>query len=110
MVQTASDAQIFPITNLDSRSLGMHLYRTYQNVMAVREEMWDCLEQQRVLANSGTVPGLKDELEEAGWEEEPPNSSTGSARDKFDGMMEKYARCVSSSFLSWNRPDADNPH
>jgi hypothetical protein len=69
------------LNGLSERSLAMHLFRSFQNVMSTQESMWEELKD--------WVRNKKDALKELGWEndgdlEEP------SIRRKFETLLERY--------------------
>ena len=75
---------LFPLDRLESlgeRSLAMHLYRSYQSVLACEEAMWEELKD-RIL-------NRKDELLQFGWEDDEDLKELES-RKKFERLVDRY--------------------
>jgi hypothetical protein len=76
--------ELFPLDRLASlseRSLAMHLYRSYQSVLACEEAMWEELKD-RIL-------NRKDELLQFGWEDDEDLKELES-RKKFERLVDRY--------------------
>jgi hypothetical protein len=69
------------LNELSERSLAMHLFRSFQNVMSSQESMWEELKD--------WVRNKRDVLKELAWEDdgdlEEPN-----IRRKFEKLLERY--------------------
>lgn len=77
---------LFPIKQLKSlseRSLAMHLYRSYQTVLACQEAMWEELKDR--------LRNRKDELLPYGWEDDEDLEELQN-RKKFERLVERYRR------------------
>jgi hypothetical protein len=75
---------LFPLDSLASlseRSLAMHLYRSYQSVLACEEAMWEELKD-RLL-------NRKDELLPLGWDDDDDLEELES-RKKFERLVDRY--------------------
>jgi hypothetical protein len=75
---------LFPIEQLESlteRSLAMHLYRSYQSVLACREAMWEELDDR--------IRNRKEELLPFGWSDDEELEELQS-RTKFERLIERY--------------------
>jgi hypothetical protein len=75
---------LFPLDRLASlsdRSLAMHLYRSYQSVLACEEAMWEELKD-RIL-------NRKDELLQFGWDDDEDLEELES-RKKFERLVDRY--------------------
>ena len=75
---------LFPLDRLASlseRSLAMHLYRSYQSVLACEEAMWEELKD-RIL-------NRKDELLPFGWDDDEDLEELES-RKKFERLVDRY--------------------
>ncbi|KAG6817964.1 hypothetical protein H0H87_012432 [Tephrocybe sp. NHM501043] len=80
---------LFPVEQLESlseRSLAMHLYRSYQSVLACQEAMYEEL-MDRILFR-------KEELTPFGWDDDEELEELIN-RTKFDRLVERYKRRVS---------------
>ena len=66
---------------MSERSLAMHLYRSFQNVMSTQESMWEELKD--------WVRNKSDVLEELGWESDG-DSEELNVRRKFEKLLERY--------------------
>ena len=87
-------AQLIPmetILSLPEHSLNMQLFRALGLVMSVKEAMWDELCERVGKAEEGRRLRA-----ECGWED--ADFAEGALREKFEGWVERYRRCV--SFLS----------
>ncbi|KAG5635101.1 hypothetical protein H0H81_012443 [Sphagnurus paluster] len=77
---------LFPLKQLESlseRSLAMHLYRSYQSVLACQEAMWEELKDR--------IRNRKDELLPFGWDDDEELEELQS-RNKFERLVERYRR------------------
>ena len=85
----ASSPQVlFPfdrLASLGERSLAMHLYRSYQSVLACEEAMWEELKD-RLL-------NRKDELLPFGWDDDEDLEELES-RKKFERLVDRYRSYV----------------
>ncbi|KAF7303242.1 UBIQUITIN-CONJUGAT-2 domain-containing protein [Mycena kentingensis (nom. inval.)] len=66
---------------LNERSLAMHLYRSYQLVIACQEEMWEELKDR--------LRNRKDELKPFGWEDDEELEELQN-RKKFELLVDRY--------------------
>ncbi|KDR85476.1 hypothetical protein GALMADRAFT_234363 [Galerina marginata CBS 339.88] len=66
---------------LNERSLAMHLYRSYQSVLACQEAMWEELKDR--------IRNKKDELLPFGWDDDEELEELQS-RKKFERLIERY--------------------
>lgn len=66
---------------LSERSLAMHLYRSYQSVLACQEAMWEEL--------MDRVWNRKGELVPFGWDDDEELEELQS-RKKFEKLMERF--------------------
>jgi hypothetical protein len=69
------------LNQLSERSLAMHLFRSYQNVMSIQESMWEELKD--------WVRNRKDVLKELGWENDNDLEET-SIRRKYETLLERF--------------------
>jgi hypothetical protein len=74
-------APIDQLSALNERSLAMHLYRSYQNVLACQEAMWEELKYR--------IRNRKDELKRYGWDDDEELEELQS-RKKFERLIERY--------------------
>jgi hypothetical protein len=75
---------LFPLEQLESlseRSLAMHLYRSYQTVLACQEAMWEELKDR--------IRNRKDELVPFGWDDDEDLEELQN-RNKFERLVERY--------------------
>ena len=75
---------LFPLdrlTSLSERSLAMHLYRSYQSVLACEEAMWEEL--------NDRILNRKDELLQFGWDDDEDLKELES-RKKFERLVDRY--------------------
>ena len=80
----APPQELFPLDRLSSlseRSLAMHLYRSYQSVLACEEAMWEELKD-RLL-------NRKEELLQFGWDDDEDLEELES-RKKFERLVDRY--------------------
>jgi len=78
------DAKTVPenlLNGLSERSLAMHLFRSFQNVMSTQESMWEELKDW-VRNKSGF-------LKELGWDNDD-DLEEPSIRRKFETLLERY--------------------
>ena len=81
---SALPPSLFPLEQLESlseRSLAMHLYRSYQIVLACQEAMWEELKDR--------IRNKKDELLPFGWDDDEELEELQS-RKKFERLIERY--------------------
>ncbi|KAJ7161421.1 hypothetical protein C8R43DRAFT_992828 [Mycena crocata] len=69
------------LNQLNERSLAMHLYRSYQIVLACQEEMWEELKDR--------IRNRKDELKPFGWDDDEELEELQS-RKKFELLVDRY--------------------
>lgn len=69
------------LMTLSERSLAMHLYRSYQSVLACQEAMWEEL--------MDRVWNRKEELVPFGWDDDEELEELQS-RKKFEKLMERF--------------------
>jgi hypothetical protein len=69
------------LNQLSERSLAMHLFRSYQNVMSIQESMWEELKD--------WVRNRKDLLKELGWENDSDLEETN-IRRKYQTLLERF--------------------
>lgn len=69
------------LNQLSERSLAMHLFRSFQNVMSTQESMWEELKD--------WVRNKTSTLKELGWEDDE-DLEEHSIRRKFEKLLEKY--------------------
>lgn len=84
----ALPGSLFPLEQLQSlseRSLAMHLYRSYQSVLACQEAMWEELKDR--------VRNRKEELTPFGWDDDEELEEL-QTRKKFETLIERYRRSV----------------
>jgi len=75
---------LFPLEQLESlseRSLAMHLYRSYQSVLACQEAMWEELDDR--------IRNRKEELLPFGWSDDEELEELQN-RNKFERLIERY--------------------
>jgi hypothetical protein len=75
---------LFPVerlASLNERSLAMHLYRSYQSVLACEEAMWEELKDR--------IRNRKDELLPFGWYDDEDLEELAS-RKKFERLVDRY--------------------
>ncbi|KAF9056098.1 hypothetical protein BJ165DRAFT_1430860 [Panaeolus papilionaceus] len=86
---------LFPVEQLNSlseRSLAMHLYRSYQSVLACQEAMWDVLKDR--------IRNRKHELVPFGWEDDEELEELQS-RKKFEKLVERYRSDMQARISLW---------
>ncbi|KAF9469862.1 hypothetical protein BDZ94DRAFT_1151510 [Collybia nuda] len=86
---------LFPLEQLkclSERSLAMHLYRSYQTVLACQEAMWEELKDR--------LRNRKDELVPYGWEDDEDLEELQN-RKKFERLVERYRTDMQSRISMW---------
>lgn len=81
---SALQRSLFPLERLESlseRSLAMHLYRSYQSVLACQEAMWEELDDR--------IRNRKEELLPFGWSDDEELEELQN-RKKFERLIERY--------------------
>jgi hypothetical protein len=69
------------LSQLNERSLAMHLYRSYQLVLACQEVMWEELKDR--------IRNRKDELKPFGWDDDEELEELQN-RKKFELLVDRY--------------------
>lgn len=69
------------LEGLSERSLAMHLYRSYQSILACQEAMWEELKDR--------IRNRKDELLPFGWDDDEELEELQS-RKKFERLIDRY--------------------
>ena len=69
------------LESLSERSLAMHLYRSYQSVLACQEAMWEELDDR--------IRNRKEELLPFGWSDDEELEELQN-RTKFERLIERY--------------------
>lgn len=80
--------RLFPVEQLSSlneRSLAMHLYRSYQAVLACQEAIWEELKDR--------LRNRRDELKPFGWDDDEDLEELQN-RKKFERLIDRYRRYV----------------
>ncbi|KAJ7446496.1 hypothetical protein B0H11DRAFT_2084990 [Mycena galericulata] len=77
---------------LNERSLAMHLYRSYQLVLACQEEMWEELKDR--------IRNRKPELKPFGWDDDEELEELQS-RKKFELLVERYRTDMQTRTALW---------
>ncbi|KAJ7492468.1 S-adenosyl-L-methionine-dependent methyltransferase [Mycena latifolia] len=77
---------------LNERSLAMHLYRSYQLVLACQEEMWEELKDR--------IRNRKDELKPFGWDDDEELEELQS-RKKFELLVDRYRTDMQTRTALW---------
>ncbi|PPQ99563.1 hypothetical protein CVT24_005351 [Panaeolus cyanescens] len=93
--ETALPHSLFPVEQLNSlseRSLAMHLYRSYQSVLACQEAMWDVLKDK--------IRNRKHELIPFGWDDDEELEELQS-RKKFEKLFERYRSDMQARISLW---------
>ncbi|KAJ7925937.1 S-adenosyl-L-methionine-dependent methyltransferase [Mycena leptocephala] len=80
------------LTLLNERSLAMHLYRSYQIVLACQEEMWEELKDR--------IRNRKDELKPFGWDDDEELEELQS-RKKFELLIDRYRTDMQTRTALW---------
>ncbi|KAF8167609.1 S-adenosyl-L-methionine-dependent methyltransferase [Crassisporium funariophilum] len=86
---------LFPreqLANLTDRSLAMHLYRSYQYVLACQEAMWEELKDR--------IRNRKHELLPFGWDDDEELEELQS-RKKFERLVERYRTDMQARVSMW---------
>lgn len=94
--------RLFPLEHLSSlneRSLAMHLYRSYQAVLACQEAIWEELKDR--------LRNRPDELKSFGWDDDEDLGELKS-RTRFERLIDLYRRLVQVSLIVQRstQPDA----
>lgn len=97
---TESDANappqaLFPVERLESlneRSLAMHLYRSYQSVLACEEAMWEELKDR--------IRNRRHELLSFGWDDDEDLEELES-RKKFERLVDRYRSDMKARVSHW---------
>jgi hypothetical protein len=94
------DARLKPfvdkVTSMEARSLAMHVYHSYQSVLACQEAMWEELKDWVLNKKSG--------LKAFGWDDDEELSELQS-RSKFDLLIGRFKQSASLFMLSRLRTD-----
>ncbi|KAJ6519979.1 S-adenosyl-L-methionine-dependent methyltransferase [Mycena sanguinolenta] len=77
---------------LNERSLAMHLYRSYQVVLACQEEMWEELKDR--------IRNRKDELKPFGWDDDEELEELQN-RTKFELLIDRYRTDMQTRTALW---------
>ncbi|KAJ7727817.1 hypothetical protein DFH07DRAFT_757514 [Mycena maculata] len=80
------------LNQLNERSLAMHLYRSYQLVLACQEEMWEELKDR--------IRNRKDELKPFGWDDDEELEELQS-RKKFELLIDRYRTDMQTRTALW---------
>ncbi|KAK0465575.1 uncharacterized protein EV420DRAFT_1514980 [Desarmillaria tabescens] len=80
------------LLSLNVRSLAMHLYRSYQSVLACREALWEEL--------NDRLRNRKDELKPFGWEDDEDWEGLQTRR-KFEILIERYESDMQARISLW---------
>ncbi|TFK99684.1 hypothetical protein BDV98DRAFT_570686 [Pterulicium gracile] len=80
------------LSNLSERSLAMHLYYSFQSVLACEEAMWEELKD-RIL-------NKKENLKALGWDDDEELEELQS-RKKFERLLERYRTDMQSRVSLW---------
>ncbi|KAF7339336.1 UBIQUITIN-CONJUGAT-2 domain-containing protein [Mycena sanguinolenta] len=80
------------LNSLNERSLAMHLYRSYQLVLACQEEMWEELKDR--------IRNRKDELKPFGWDDDEELEELQS-RKKFELLIDRYRTDMQTRTALW---------
>ncbi|KAF5385090.1 hypothetical protein D9615_001276 [Tricholomella constricta] len=86
---------LFPLEQLESlseRSLAMHLYRSYQSILACQEAMWEELKDR--------IRNRKEELLPFGWDDDEELEELQN-RKKFERLVERYRSDMQSRVSIW---------
>ncbi|TFK77381.1 S-adenosyl-L-methionine-dependent methyltransferase [Pluteus cervinus] len=86
---------LIPVESLDElseRSLAMHLYRSYQSVLACQEAMWEELKDR--------IRNRKDELLPFGWDDDEELEELQS-RKKFERLIDRYRTDMHTRIGLW---------
>ncbi|KAF8899036.1 hypothetical protein BD779DRAFT_1486712 [Infundibulicybe gibba] len=86
---------LFPVeqlTALSERSLAMHLYRSYQSVLACQEAMWEELKDR--------IRNRKEELVPFGWDDDEELEELQS-RKKFERLVERFRTDMQARVALW---------
>ncbi|KAJ7361581.1 hypothetical protein DFH08DRAFT_844607 [Mycena albidolilacea] len=80
------------LSQLNERSLAMHLYRSYQLVLACQEVMWEELKDR--------IRNRKDELKPFGWDDDEELEELQS-RKKFELLVDRYRTDMQTRTALW---------
>ncbi|KAF7347703.1 S-adenosyl-L-methionine-dependent methyltransferase [Mycena venus] len=80
------------LSQLNERSLAMHLYRSYQIVLACQEEMWEELKDR--------IRNRKDELKPFGWDDDEELEELQN-RKKFELLVDRYRTDMQTRTALW---------
>ncbi|KAJ7070864.1 hypothetical protein C8F01DRAFT_1108121 [Mycena amicta] len=80
------------LSALNERSLAMHLYRSYQIVLACQEEMWEELKDR--------LRNRKDELQPFGWDDDEELEELRN-RKKFELLVDRYRTDMQNRTSLW---------
>jgi len=80
------------LSSLTERSLAMHLYRSYQSVLACEEAMWEELKDR--------VRNRKDQLLPFGWDDDEDLEELES-RKKFERLVDRYRSDMKARVSHW---------
>ncbi|KAG6901217.1 hypothetical protein C0995_015205 [Termitomyces sp. Mi166 len=86
---------LFPLEQLEAlseRSLAMHLYRSYQSVLACQEAMWEELKDR--------IINRKEELTPYGWDDDEELEELKN-RKKFERLVERYKSDMQARISLW---------
>ncbi|KAG6897122.1 hypothetical protein C0992_003976 [Termitomyces sp. T32_za158] len=86
---------LFPLEQLEAlseRSLAMHLYRSYQSVLACQEAMWEELKDR--------IINRKEELTPYGWDDDEELEELKN-RNKFERLLERYKSDMQARIALW---------
>ncbi|GLB35880.1 putative O-methyltransferase [Lyophyllum shimeji] len=86
---------LFPVEQLEllsERSLAMHLYRSYQSVLACEEAMWEELKDR--------IRNRRDELLPFGWDDDEELEELQN-RKKFERLVERYRSDMQARVSLW---------
>ncbi|KAF9015642.1 S-adenosyl-L-methionine-dependent methyltransferase [Cyathus striatus] len=86
---------LFPVQQLESlteRSLAMHLYRSYQSVLACQEGMWEELKDR--------IRNRREELVSFGWDDDEELEELQN-RKRFETLIERYRKDMQTRISLW---------
>ncbi|PFH49806.1 hypothetical protein AMATHDRAFT_62438 [Amanita thiersii Skay4041] len=93
MGQPSSLVPLDQLKRLDDRSLAMHLYRSYQSVLACQEAMWDELKYR--------LHHRKEELIRYGWDDDEELEEL-QTRKKFEKLIERFQSDIHARLSLWS--------
>ncbi|TFK36969.1 hypothetical protein BDQ12DRAFT_686169 [Crucibulum laeve] len=91
----ALPGHLFPVAQLEAlseRSLAMHLYRSYQSVLACQEAMWEELKDR--------IRNRKEELAAFGWDDDEELEELQN-RKKFETLIDRYRKDMQARVSLW---------